>query len=85
MRLGFERVLELERRIGARHSASSSSVYRAKPKWPRFQRCQQPRNPYTASKLVTETHTLAWGMSAAAVTSAFIDAARKGGPLHSAG
>lgn len=60
---GTMRVLEAVRRHGVPHVvvASSSSVYGANPALPKHEDlAPSPRSPYAASKLATESYTLAW-------------------------
>jgi UDP-glucose 4-epimerase len=60
---GTMRVLEAVRRHAVPHIvvASSSSVYGANPTLPKQEDLTlSPRSPYAASKLATETYTLAW-------------------------
>ena len=59
-------VLEAARRHGNLHVvvASSSSVYGANPTLPKHEGlATRPLSPYAASKLATESYTLAWGRS----------------------
>lgn len=61
---GTAMVLEAARRHGNVHTivASSSSVYGANPEVPKHEGLvPQPVSPYAATKLATETYTLAWG------------------------
>lgn len=63
---GTLRVLEAARRAGNPHVivASSSSVYGANPILPKSENlATRPISPYAASKLATESYTLAWGHS----------------------
>jgi UDP-glucose 4-epimerase len=63
---GTMRVLEAARRAGGPHVivASSSSVYGANPTLPKVETlATRPISPYAASKLATESYTLAWGHS----------------------
>lgn len=62
---GTLNVLEAARREGARVIvASSSSVYGANPTLPKVETmATMPMSPYAASKLATESYTLAWGRS----------------------
>jgi UDP-glucose 4-epimerase len=63
---GTMRVLEAARRAGGPHVivASSSSVYGANPTLPKVETlAARPISPYAASKLATESYTLAWGHS----------------------
>jgi UDP-glucose 4-epimerase len=60
---GTMRVLEGVRRHGVPHmiAASSSSVYGANPALPKHEGlAPAPHSPYAASKLATESYTLAW-------------------------
>jgi len=60
---GTLRVLEAVRRHAVPHvvAASSSSVYGANPTLPKHEDLTlSPQSPYAASKLATETYTLAW-------------------------
>jgi UDP-glucose 4-epimerase len=60
---GTMRVLESVRRHAVPHvvAASSSSVYGANPSLPKHEDlAPAPRSPYAASKLATESYTLAW-------------------------
>jgi UDP-glucose 4-epimerase len=60
---GTMRVLEALRRHGVGHIvvASSSSVYGDNPTLPKHEDlAPDPRSPYAASKLATESYTLAW-------------------------
>jgi UDP-glucose 4-epimerase len=60
---GTMRVLEAVRRHGVPHviAASSSSVYGAGTVLPKHESlAPAPRSPYAASKLATESYTLAW-------------------------
>jgi UDP-glucose 4-epimerase len=60
------RVLQAARRAGGPHVivASSSSVYGANPTLPKVETlATRPISPYAASKLATESYTLAWGHS----------------------
>ncbi len=61
---GTAMVLEAARRHGNLHTivASSSSVYGANPEVPKHEHLvPQPVSPYAATKLATESYTLAWG------------------------
>ena len=61
---GTAMVLEAARRHGNLHAivASSSSVYGANPTLPKHEGlATRPLSPYAASKLATESYTLAWG------------------------
>src|SRR5215472_18829684 len=61
---GTLEVLEAARRVGKPHVvvASSSSVYGANPTLPkREDNVAMPASPYAASKLATESYTLAYG------------------------
>jgi UDP-glucose 4-epimerase len=63
---GTLKVLEAARRAGGPHVivASSSSVYGANPTLPKSESlATRPISPYAASKLATESYTLAWGHS----------------------
>ncbi|MUH52549.1 MAG: NAD-dependent epimerase/dehydratase family protein, partial [Actinobacteria bacterium] len=63
---GTAMVLEAARRHGNLHVlvASSSSVYGANPTLPKHEGlATRPLSPYAASKLATESYTLAWGRS----------------------
>ena len=63
---GTLKVLEAARRNGGPHVivASSSSVYGANPVLPKTESlATRPVSPYAASKLATESYTLAWGHS----------------------
>jgi len=63
---GTLKVLEAARRAGNPHVivASSSSVYGANPVLPKSEGlATRPISPYAASKLATESYTLAWGHS----------------------
>jgi UDP-glucose 4-epimerase len=63
---GTAQVLEAARRSGDVHVivASSSSVYGASPEMPKHEGlAPAPLSPYAASKLATESYTLAWGHS----------------------
>lgn len=71
---GTVRVLEAARRHGLAQVivASSSSVYGANPTLPKQEDLTlMPVSPYAASKLATETYTLAWGTSYGLKTLAF--------------
>lgn len=60
---GTMNVLEAARRAGNVHviAASSSSVYGANPTLPKHEDlATRPMSPYAASKLATESYTLAW-------------------------
>lgn len=60
---GTFNVLEVARQAGNIHTivASSSSVYGANPTTPKLESLSpQPVSPYAASKLATESYTLAW-------------------------
>jgi UDP-glucose 4-epimerase len=60
---GTLRILEAVRRHAVSHvvAASSSSVYGANPILPKHEEmAPAPRSPYAASKLATESYTLAW-------------------------
>lgn len=63
---GTVQVLEAARRAGGCHTivASSSSVYGANPTLPKREDLMpSPMSPYAASKLATETYTIAWSRS----------------------
>lgn len=63
---GTVMVLEAARRHGKLHCivASSSSVYGANPTLPKHEQlATEPLSPYAASKLATESYTLAYGAS----------------------
>lgn len=63
---GTMRVLEAARKAGNAHVvvASSSSVYGANPTLPKSEDLlTSPVSPYAASKLATESYTVAWGRS----------------------
>ena len=63
---GTAMVLEAARRHGDLHTivASSSSVYGSNPVLPKHEDlATRPMSPYAASKLATESYTLAWGSS----------------------
>lgn len=62
---GTLNVLEAAREVGAHIiAASSSSVYGSNPQLPKVESmATRPMSPYAASKLATETYTLAWGHS----------------------
>jgi UDP-glucose 4-epimerase len=62
---GTLNVLEAAREAGAQViAASSSSVYGSNPQLPKVESmATRPMSPYAASKLATETYTLAWGQS----------------------
>ena len=63
---GTAMVLEAARRHGNLHTvvASSSSVYGSNPVLPKHEElATRPMSPYAASKLATESYTLAWGTS----------------------
>ncbi len=63
---GTMRVLEAARAAGNAHVivASSSSVYGANPALPKSEDLlTSPVSPYAASKLATESYTVAWGRS----------------------
>lgn len=71
---GTLNVLEVARRHGGVHVvvASSSSVYGANPELPkREELASRPMSPYAASKLATESYTLAWQHSYDMPTLAF--------------
>jgi len=71
---GTVKVLEAARRhdVGQVIVASSSSVYGANPTLPKQEDLTlRPVSPYAASKLATETYTLAWGASYGLATLAF--------------
>jgi UDP-glucose 4-epimerase len=71
---GTLNVLEAARRHGGVHVvvASSSSVYGANPELPkREELASRPMSPYAASKLATESYTLAWQHSYDMPTLAF--------------
>lgn len=71
---GTLNVLEAARRNGGTHVvvASSSSVYGANPELPkREELASRPMSPYAASKLATESYTLAWQHSYDMPTLAF--------------
>ncbi|MCD9622750.1 NAD-dependent epimerase/dehydratase family protein [Rhabdothermincola salaria] len=71
---GTVKVLEAVRRhdVGQVVVASSSSVYGANPTLPKQEDLTlRPVSPYAASKLATETYTLAWGSSYGIKTLAF--------------
>ena len=71
---GTVKVLEAVRRhdVGQVIVASSSSVYGANPTLPKHEDLTlRPVSPYAASKLATETYTLAWGSSYGMRTLAF--------------
>jgi len=84
---GTVEVLEAARAAGGCHVivASSSSVYGANPTLPKHEDLTpQPRSPYAASKLATETYALAWADSFELETLAF-RFFNVYGPLQSAG
>ena len=62
---GTLNVLEAAREVGAHIiTASSSSVYGSNPQLPKVESmATRPMSPYAATKLATETYTLAWGQS----------------------
>jgi UDP-glucose 4-epimerase len=67
-------VLEAARRHGVNHVmvASSSSVYGSNPALPKTEDMTlRPMSPYAASKLATETYTVAWASSYGMDTLAF--------------
>ena len=71
---GTLNVLEAARRAGNTHTivASSSSVYGANPSLPKHEDlATRPVSPYAASKLATESYTLAWQHSYGLPTLAF--------------
>ena len=71
---GTLNVLEAARRAGDVHvvAASSSSVYGANPTLPKHEDlAPRPLSPYAASKLATESYTLAWQHSYGLPTLAF--------------
>ena len=71
---GTLNVLEVARQAGNLHTivASSSSVYGANPSLPKHEGlAPQPVSPYAASKLATESYTLAWQHSYGLPTLAF--------------
>ena len=71
---GTMNVLEAARRADGAHVvvASSSSVYGANPTLPKHEDlATRPLSPYAASKLATESYTLAWGHSYGMPTLAF--------------
>ena len=84
---GTLNVLEAARSAGGIHvvSASSSSVYGANPTLPkREDMATRPMSPYAASKLATESYTLAWQHTYDMPTLAF-RFFNVFGPLQSAG
>jgi UDP-glucose 4-epimerase len=71
---GTMNVLEAARKADGAHVvvASSSSVYGANPTLPKHEDlATRPLSPYAASKLATESYTLAWGHSYGMPTLAF--------------
>lgn len=71
---GTMNVLEAARRAGNVHviAASSSSVYGANPTLPKHEDlATRPMSPYAASKLATESYTLAWQAAYGLPTLAF--------------
>ncbi len=71
---GTMNVLEAARRAGNVHviAASSSSVYGANPTLPKNEDlATRPMSPYAASKLATESYTLAWQAAYGLPTLAF--------------
>jgi UDP-glucose 4-epimerase len=71
---GTVNVLEAARKDGLRHvmCAGSSSVYGANPELPKHEGLAcRPVSPYAASKLATESYTLAYGHSYGLPTLAF--------------
>lgn len=71
---GTMNVLEAARRAGGAHviAASSSSVYGANPTLPKHEAlATRPMSPYAASKLATESYTLAWQAAYGLPTLAF--------------
>jgi len=71
---GTLNVLEAARQAGNLHTvvASSSSVYGANPTLPKHEAlATRPLSPYAASKLATESYTLAWQHSYGLPTLAF--------------
>ena len=67
-------VLEAARRHGNLHTivASSSSVYGANPTLPKHEQlATRPMSPYAATKLATESYTLAWQQAYGLPTLAF--------------
>ena len=67
-------VLEAARRHGDLHTivASSSSVYGANPTLPKHEQlATRPMSPYAATKLATESYTLAWQQAYGLPTLAF--------------
>lgn len=70
---GTLNILEAARGLGAHVIvASSSSVYGSNPTMPKVESmATRPMSPYAASKLATESYTLAWGRSFDLPTLAF--------------